>query len=67
MTTKINRQRSVKNTYKKLQVNTTIHFYKVPHKNAGNLNRAKVLNVLQQVYKMKVEMYETGIIELAGW
>ena len=40
----IYRQRSIKNIYKKLQVKTTIHFYKVPHDKTGNLNRAKVLS-----------------------
>ena len=29
------------NTYWKLQVNNTIHFFTFPHNNVGNLNRAK--------------------------
>ena len=37
----------VKNTYQKLQVNTTIHFYKIPHNKTGNLDRTRVLNFLK--------------------
>ena len=56
----IYRQSLVKNTYKKLQVNTTIYFCKVHNNKAGNLDKTKVLSFP----KGKIEL-QMGINEEA--